>query len=236
MASGAEIIIINDRVVVKTGEGEVGKRVSAQGVSIKALGSPLVPFVYAAWSNGYAMERLVETRIDPVGVCGLLRRSYWKHPPYSAWDPEQTLALMMHLSIYLDLEILEAWAVLHSEVTATAGNLTACLTHGDPTLENVMQRPGDCQVLIDPIPARAAVPDLLSVDLGKILQSCAGYDDIVRKQPVRDFDDSFLDCFPIDRTAARYWAVVHYARAMPYLPEELRPEMLEVVRARLLCV
>lgn len=59
------------------------------------------------------------------------------------------------------------------------------LTHGDPIYDNVMYRPkpewqkGSHQlVLIDPIPATPAIPDVLAVDVGRVIQSAVGYEEL----------------------------------------------------------
>ena len=98
------------------------------------------------------------------------------------------------------------------------------LVHGDPTYDNVMLRNGEI-VLIDPLPATPAVPDLVSVDIGKMLTSVMGF------ELIRYGDRTFVDAqlpYIIDENeyrASLYWCAVHFLRAIPYVEEGMRNDL-----------
>lgn len=71
------------------------------------------------------------------------------------------------------------------------------LTHGDPIIDNAMHRPkatymkSDPQlVLIDPIPACPAIPDVIAVDVGRVIQSAVGYE-ALRYADLQQLKDDF---------------------------------------------
>lgn len=116
--------------------------------------------------------------------------------------------------------------------------LHACQTHGDPTFENVMARRDGSVVLIDPIPATSAVPNLRCVDLGKVLQSIGGWEQLryshEPQAPRPRAIDAYLDTVTDDKNeqcAARYWHVVHLMRALPYVKGATGALLGEMIRA-----
>lgn len=115
------------------------------------------------------------------------------------------------------------------------------LTHGDPLIDNVLYRPSNTQwaidrqlVLIDPIPACPAIPDVLAVDVGRVIQSAAGYEafrygdlDFYRSWSAFDFtnrthdavsfvlNDFMQDEFTLDDARASvYLAIIHQLRGV----------------------
>lgn len=109
--------------------------------------------------------------------------------------------------------------------------LTRCLTHGDPTIENVMLRGQEQLVLIDPIPATPAVPDLLVVDVGKMLQSAVGWESVRYGKDFRHSVDDIFRCITLDDhswDAASYWCGVHLLRTLPYIDKSLHREVISL--------
>lgn len=129
------------------------------------------------------------------------------------------------------------------EAQITWYRLRTGLTHGDPIIDNVLYRPSKTQwtidrqlVLIDPIPACSAVPDVLAVDVGRVIQSAVGYEaqrygDITQFDPpnwsqadqtkrTRDavnfvLNDFMGDEFTLnDARAAIYFAIIHQLRGL----------------------
>jgi hypothetical protein len=102
--------------------------------------------------------------------------------------------------------------------------------HGDPTIENVMQRGAAGLIFIDPLPITPQIPALLAVDLGKILQSVFGYE--AMRDPTQAFlsidnritfaEDMLANFGKDDGDLALYFLCVHYARLIPYQPAESR--------------
>lgn len=114
--------------------------------------------------------------------------------------------------------------------------LEACLTHGDPTFDNVMVREATGElVLVDPIPATPAVPDLRSVDTGKILQSIVGWERVRygRDQAFVTGISALRMRIPLDVEweATVMWCAVHLLRTLPY--HDQHEEVTGLVRTTL---
>lgn len=127
------------------------------------------------------------------------------------------------------------------------GKLLIGLTHGDPTRENVMLRPETGElVLIDPVPATPAVPSVLAVDFGKMLQSIVGWEAIryenadrhrhrwyssyLRETLIATLPDVHVEA---EWDATIFWCAVHLLRALPYTPPELHDDVKELIDATL---
>src|SRR5437588_835106 len=75
-------------------------------------------------------------------------------------------------------------------------------------------------LLIDPIPATPAVPDLLCVDVGKMLQSAVGWESVRYQRPFRHGVSDLTRCLTLDEyewEASSYWCGVHLLRTLPYV-------------------
>ena len=73
-------------------------------------------------------------------------------------------------------------------------------------------------MVIDPIPATPAVPDLKSVDMGKIMTSVIGFERARYGEfPVIN-SLAFSTLSANELKATKYWAAVHLLRALPYTP------------------
>lgn len=86
-----------------------------------------------------------------------------------------------------------------------------CLIHGDSTLANLMQR-DEQYILIDPVPSRRHVPSFREVDLGCMLQSAAGWENLLEPEEwdLGDFEELsgvILACeTDSTRQRAYFWA------------------------------
>jgi hypothetical protein len=252
-SSGATFTI-RKRVVVKSG----GPRVGAQGQWIVDHQSDALPKVYQVWRSEphrYQMERLYDLHHDEVfgdgmffGIIDRLQTRIWSQPPEVLFDPEfhkskiDALAQRFH-------ERWEQKRLVAGYRAITWETLPACLTHGDPTLDNVLlRRPYDpatfdwsSVVLSDPLPATTAVPDLRCVDIGKVYQSLYGYEFIRYGDPglvnvtlrgFLEFEQSLVDENEV--YAAHYWHMIHLLRCLPYVDERvnrgLRVQLAEALR------
>lgn len=107
-------------------------------------------------------------------------------------------------------------------------NLRTGRTHGDGIIDNLAYR-GDEQtiVLIDPIPACLALPDVVALDVGRVLQSAAGYEVIrygtqreLLDVPLLDRVDAVLNTwlgveFDVNEVrAALHFSVIHTLRGV----------------------
>ena len=235
-SSGARIVYDDSwGIATKTGDSRVGE----QGAWLQLHRSPIVPDVYLVRPDGYDMQRLTElpksTTNPDLLTCEIvlqLDAHIWSVPP------------SVNISMELHTEKVDALArewltgksvlrLLKVRERVEWDSLRKCLTHGDPTYDNVMVHPNGRIILIDPIPATSAVPDLMAVDIGKIMQSLKGYEEM-RYAPYLVVDAGELDTLhylvsEIEWEAAEYWCIVHFLRAVPYMPAHVKKLLIGAV-------
>lgn len=98
------------------------------------------------------------------------------------------------------------------------------VTHGDPTFDNLMMYHG-LPVLIDPLAANPAIPSDIAVDVGKILTSLNGFEEIRYNKVFKNKRDAkyILKNCVIDDYGEKawvrslYWCGIHMYRAIPYM-------------------
>lgn len=243
-SSGAQVGLFGD-TAIKNGD----KRVGEQGRWLYHHSrATCLPYVSAWWEHGYVMERL--TPIDPAlldttatiaQMAKLLKHHIWSEDAEVELDMNELIGHILPILRQYDPDLYSlGQSILIDLVNAT--RMTACLTHGDPTIDNLMVRHADgSMVLIDPLPARSYAPDLLAVDLGKLLQSAAGYEgDRYGYPSVSDeialvlHELSELDIDDYDLMGGIRFAFVHVVRALPYLQEEPRKRVLDGTMKRIL--
>jgi hypothetical protein len=97
------------------------------------------------------------------------------------------------------------------------------LIHGDPTLANLLKGPKG-YLWIDPL-LRAYIPGDPHVDLGKMYQSCLGYEQVLLgNKPVvhEDLMYDLADLYALDHKLGMAWCAVHHIRLIPYQLERDR--------------
>jgi len=239
-SSGARVVV-RDQDVLKFGEG----RVTEQGVWLARHESPSLPRVYRMMKKnpGYVMERLNELPRLLVSGPKVMHemvwaaRRIWDQPALVPFVPDHHRAKVFDdlADKFLDAKDRRALGFFYSAIEWD--KQTECLTHGDPTYDNVMLRGRDQVVLTDPIPATTAVPDMRSVDLGKMAQSIVGFE-AMRYGEIDRLTDVTLDYFfrvtqasDAERPATMYWCVVHLLRAAPYVKETVQDAVVaEAIR------
>ncbi len=224
--SGAKVVL-TATAAHKIG-GDVDRTI-AQGAWLSRHRAPGLPRIIGFGSNGYLMERLEEGDGKPAvqDVVDVLRRDVWSKPGEVEFD-EDALTLKV-------TKIIDEYAPHYTEFLnlildpVFSASRTVALAHGDPTSENVMRRTTGELVLIDPLPATPAIPDLIEVDCGKMMQSAVGWELIrgnSRVTPWTPFElhdaigDDLFD-------AAQSWGVIHLLRTLPYTTEEVREDVLK---------
>jgi len=243
-SSGAQVGLFGD-TAIKNGDARVGEQGKWLFHHSRAT---CLPYVSAYWENGYVMERL--TPLDPAlldvtatitQMARLLKRDIWSEDAEVELDMNELVAHILPILHKYDPDLYGlGQSILLDIINAT--RMTACLTHGDPTIDNVMVRHVDGgMVIIDPLPARSYAPDLLAVDLGKLLQSAAGYEgDRYGYTPLPDelapvlHELSELDIDDYDLMGGIRFAFVHIVRALPYLTDEPRKRILDGTMKRIL--
>jgi hypothetical protein len=235
MGSGAKILVLDD-VVIKTNGGDL---VNSQARWLQRYASPGVVQVRGEWHNGYVMERLdvADPAPEPQDVIDLLARYVWPntHGTLVVWDDIVGYAELRARQWWEDVYVLIRRRLHGLRKT----DLRTVLTHGDPTFENVMMRVCD-YVLIDPIPSKPTSPNLMALDLGKIVQSCCGYEAASRGMVPGTPDVTWLESFSaVEQDAALTFALYHVLRLLPYLnSQQERDHMKATVGANVmgLCV
>jgi len=114
-----------------------------------------------------------------------------------------------------------------------------CWIHGDPTLANLLQSSNGYH-WIDPL-LREYIPGDPHVDLGKMYQSCLGYEQVLLNKPSavgtlsRDPEllDDIAELYSLDRDLGLAWCAVHYLRLMPYQEEKDKTIFHTILRALL---
>lgn len=96
-------------------------------------------------------------------------------------------------------------------------------THGDATLDNAMRNDYEELTWIDPIPYREDIPPLVGVDLGKLLQSACGYEQVKYGQtsnwstPIYAAQEAVLSGMSEDDVfSARFFHRLAYLRGLRY--------------------
>jgi hypothetical protein len=230
-SSGATFITGDGGIVYKHGIGN--DRVRQQGDWLMRHGGKSMPKVYVIGRDDgdpeedfYGMEPLTGlpiTLVDPwkiiQGAARILESEVWTQGANADFDEEQHKKRVAPLFRFVDDETRRILARAVSRIDWSAQ--TPCLTHGDPIIDNVMLR-GDDVVLIDPIPATPAIPDIRCVDIGRLLQSASGYERI--RYGIHELEtvpyDWVLNRFDLNASeydASLYFGAIHLLRSMVYV-------------------
>jgi aminoglycoside phosphotransferase (APT) family kinase protein len=229
-SSGARIRLGD--TVVKQGGPET--KVPQQGRWLAENVGYHLPEVYAVGDDWYEMERLTpltynETTFAPAlarRAIDALKFSVWSRPAKVQMDVQAHADKVAGIATDSQYERLQrAYSKIEWD------RLPTCLTHGDPTFDNLMWGKDGSIVLIDPIPATPAVPDIRAVDLGKMLTSVYGFETMrygYEKMTQQNDTVSVIEYVAgrNEQLAAQYWCAIHFLRAAPYMPtDDIRKEM-----------
>lgn len=244
--SGATVVQLGD-YVVKLGDGEVGARVGEQGEWLVTYGGNGVVTATVLSDTAYVMPVLqewpqpVDTRALWKGLTAVLEEWVWMHEPIHSGAPSHRPfhtkvehVWRAHGGVIIPAEI--GSLALRMEQRVRWDDVPRCLTHGDPTFANTMHSE-DGLVLTDPLPSSDLVPDIRAKDLGKLLQSCVGYErDILGWEYLTAPDPLWVWGLCQDENewqAAKYCGVMHIMRLMPYVARagEAREWAIEAARA-----
>lgn len=205
--------------------------------------SPAVPRVTNVGDTWYGMEELftIQPRLLDHEVVGAemiekLRKYVWSQPAEVTLDIDALSAKIDGLlKRYVISEHVHRF-LRNSITTLDWDDLKTCLTHGDPTFENVMFRShlyDSGLVLIDPIPATPAIPDLQVVDTGKILQSLLGWEQVRygHDELTLKISTEWLTAQLTQHEwkATVFFAVVHLLRTLPYVDSHVRDNVKEMM-------
>jgi hypothetical protein len=243
-SSGAVITVCGDDVT-KRRLGDDG-RIGEQGRWLQRNESPVLPRVHRVYTESYVMERLATPPVRLLDhgavlfeVVNQLSEHVWSRPAVVPINHEMLRLKIERLLRDFNLDALWTW-ISQTYGRINWSGLHPCLTHGDPTFDNVMIRDATGElVIIDPIPASLVNPDLRCVDVGKILQSALGWE--AARYATSDFT---LNVTPnqvlsvLDAThgytrneweASVLWSVIHFLRLLPYVDDTVRREVRRLI-------
>jgi hypothetical protein len=249
-SSGATITYDTDFVTKR--DPNNNPRVVWQGQWLLDNPSPAVPSVYTVYATAYKMERLAvvpPALLNHAAVLDTMVERLATH----VWS-QSAVAPINHDMLFDKVERLVntygfeyIWQRLYMmRARVNWHRLTRCLTHGDPTFDNVMIREFTGElVLADPIPATLIVPDLLSVDVGKILQSALGWEAARYEDEGQKFNVNPVSVYDVvqrhmpkfagedEWVASIFWCVVHLLRTLPYVDDSVRLRVRGLVNGAL---
>lgn len=248
--SGATIYF-TERGVLKSGDPntEVGKRIVLQGRFMASYDVPILPKIISVneAQGSYSMERLIDMpwglvdhKLLFMQVIEELFRWFWTYDHGLPID--NTGWMDMHWE-YMDRKIKEncreVWHKMHEKFCALDHDeLRPALIHGDPTFDNCMLRADGQLVITDPIPANHAIPNLVAVDMGKVLQSAAGYEVIKYNRPMIHL--SFAEALrmmaldDVERAGAIYFCAAHFVRLLPYQKDQEHKDKFKLILNKIL--
>jgi hypothetical protein len=230
--SGATIHV-TDNGVIKSGDpnSDVGKRIILQGRFCASYDVPILPKIISVNEamGSYSMERLIpipwniiDHKLLFMQIVEDLFEWFWTYDhgltiDNTGWEEN-------HWE-YIDKKIREncgeVWRKMEMKFSALDHKeLRPALIHGDPTFDNCMMRADGRIVITDPIPANFVIPNLVAVDMGKVLQSAAGYEVIKYGRPMIHL--SFAEALrtmaldDLERAGAIYFCAAHFVRLLPY--------------------
>lgn len=239
--SGAVVVDNGDGTVTKS--GGIPERTREQGEWLVQHGSHVFPKIVSLLDDGYVMEKLEHINywdIDNSFVHVALLRHVWSQPAVVPPTTKTNKLLKekmsgiidKHLAPFISKTVAEAIMTDATEAAVGAYRLKHALTHGDPTAENVMFRPGYGNVLIDPIRATEVVPDSPAVDIGKMLQSAYGWEHAKYNNGMLAYNHADIaDVINNDELleVGEAWAVVHVMRAIPYVKQNMPDALPRVI-------
>lgn len=195
-SSGARLIETETSVIKRDTE-VTGTRVRDQGIWLSQHEeSVLLPAVHFVYHNGYEMEKIVipdlpKTWHDVRGLCAdvLVELDRLWYAEFTGRVPDLVVIDEYDHRGYVT-ELLKDVGLrqLRRQLHGFANRINwHCLepgrTHGDGIIDNLGYRSGEREfrrgrqlVLLDPIPACSALPDVVALDVGRVIQSAAGYE------------------------------------------------------------
>lgn len=174
----------NSGAAIEIAFASVTKRGGVQDLHLQAdilkrLGPGICPTVFKSEDSYYIMERLEPLNEPPsqdliLRMFEILRDRVWCHDPMFTPNPwfRENEIWCSHFAPWVP-------AGLARELYRDDYPQHHTLTHGDITIANVMKRADGSLVLIDPLQPKPYAPSLPEVDVGKLLQSAAGWESVV---------------------------------------------------------
>lgn len=234
-ASGA-VITVGENETTKLDSERTGTRVRDQGIwLLNHRRFTVLPNVERVLHNGYVMETLdvpalymitdVKTFIRMM-MNALSERLWFKEGVTRlTFDQDAHRAYVRKLTRDVDAPG-ELWDfLLDARKSVDVASLRVGLTHGDCILDNMAFRKPNTLVIIDPIPATTALPNVVASDVGRLIQSAVGYEFVryTRTSLTLDHDEAVTgvlndwmhrDFSVNEARAAIYFSIIHMLRGI----------------------
>lgn len=221
--SGAAITLVKQFVKKSGGVHDLYK----QAMLLKYIGTKVCPRIIRIEPDGYLMEKLYPLEVSQHtnladSIMSLLKQYVWRRFPYR--DPISWIDTNREWcktnAPWIPAKLAEAAYSLEDPY---------CLIHGDPTFGNAMEDGNGDLKLIDAIPPRPGIPEMEVVDVGKILQSIAGWEHFLDPNnfPKLEWTEikRVLDTYDTQhKLACLFWAAFHGARIIYRSTEPSRKE------------
>lgn len=230
-ASGAHVDVHSDHAVKWALAGsDAAFRVDQQAAWLQEHVAGFLPHVEKVMPGGYRMELLVALPdfVDDEVLARLLLTKLgklWEQPSDHGFDAGLHLAYVRERALRVGCEReMKEWAMRSMHTISTCDTVTV---HGDPTIDNCMLRGGGELVITDPIPPGIHLPSVRALDIGKVIQSAMGYEEVAlgrRPTTIPWIDSAFWeealpDVDGDEWNLCLYMAAVHFLRLMPYTPQ-----------------
>lgn len=177
----------------------------------------------------FVMPRLCDPAVSSDLEDGLINgvellKMLWLQPglPKPNWRP------LLHTHLHNQIEMFTL-RVSHIRVDAIIGMIPdittmPCAIHGDATLANMLHSNGRWY-FIDPLD-RPYIPGDPHVDLGKMYQSCTGYEMVLsgfeRPEQHTSLMIRLAEKAGLDWYVGLLWMMIHIVRLLPYQDERVR--------------
>jgi hypothetical protein len=182
--------------VLKIGDGCL-----QEGAFCQYLTSKIAPEVFALTPNGYVMEKLRAERPTEDSLIIIeeaLEEHVWNRPAIPISNDEDWVRKLQKFGVFA-----------HRELASEP-----CLSHGDPTLSNLLWRDDTTPILADPRPPRDFIPQCRETDMGRIMQSFYGWECAAYNWPDIPYERPRFMRDPKIAAKANFWAFAASARIL----------------------
>lgn len=232
--SGANILLYPTMVRKSGATARVQQQLTRQAEFMKKH-RDVFPRIFYTVGDGYWMERLVEPPRTTDDQCRQLRAalrltrslgaaqdlggalaSGVAHAQRGAVLIEACVDYLRARGLPEPLTMLFAETMIHHPLPELFAQ-----THGDPTLDNTMATARGDLRLIDPLPDHPLVPNHRLADVGKMLQSCLGWEQELYGWPAPPDPSVVLEeLIETDHPWAWGFCSLAFMRAWPYVPKD----------------
>ena len=237
--SGATIELTSVGAVKYAADPALWQRLGSQANYMAKHGAPFAAITGVAIGR-YWMERLYPLHIKGAAIRSLLLQArtallpLWSKlvEPPAMWKHKHIDYVKGLCSLHKLPQLLEMLVYDWNNISELS--LTACVTHGDATLDNLLIDAHGLHRWVDPLPPSDSIPPLLAVDLGKLLQSADGYErrKYGAEWPSAGGHDAVLSGLSkANVLAAKYFRAVSYLRMLRYV----QGDNLDYARGELKC-